>query len=440
MKHLTAVLIGMLSAAALFAAEADETQRYLAERAQTLETPADLDPLLARVGSARLVLLGEASHGTAEYYTWRAAISQRLITEKGFTFVAIEGDWPSAEHVNRFIRQAPGAAPDALSALAAFRRWPQWMWRNRETADFVNGLAEQNATRPDDQKISFYGIDLYAPHESMERVIDYIRNHAPDLVDDVQSAYRRLLAFGGDFHAYARLTQAGTHQGAAVQSVVDLLSLHHGRLQEQNPAAYLDARQNAHAVKRAEMHFRAMANPHANSWNKRAEHMMATIRRLLEAHGPDAKGVIWAHNTHIGDARATDMAAMGMKNIGWLLREAYGPEQVVSVGFTTHRGTVLAGREWGAPVERMTIPPAQHGSIEDRLNRIGRSPLLLIFDAAAPAGLLARIGHRAKGVVYTPETESRQYVPSVLPRRYDAMIFIAETTALTPLGPARGVR
>ncbi len=431
---LTAALMGAPRAQVL---GRESIVAYLKLRAHPLTTASDLDPLIERIGDARVVLLGEASHGTAEYYTWRAAITKRLIAEKGFNFVAVEGDWPSCYQVNRFVKQLPDAPETVEAALAAFQRWPKWMWANRETADLAAWMATHNAGRPADRKAGFFGIDLYAPGDSISAVLAYTQAETPWLNEQVQAAYGHFAAFGSDFHQYARYTATGSDFSQQTRLVVELLRAHAATLREANPEAFFNAKQNAYAVKRAEMHFRAMADPAANSWNKRAEHMTHTFTRLLDAHGPASKGIVWAHNTHIGDARATDMAAAGMKNIGWLARETYGEDAVVAVGFATHRGRLLAGRQWGGAMETMTMPPALAGSIGDLFNQLGMERLLVVFDDDTPPALRQLIGHRAKGVTYHPERDRGNYVPSILPKRYDAMIFIAETTPLAPLGEGR---
>ena len=433
MKMLMLMLTALWGVTAVSADPRAEMLSYLNERSLPLDTPADLDPLLERIGDAQLVLLGEASHGTSEYYTWRAEISKRLIAEKGFDFIAVEGDWPSCYEVNRYVKHLPGAADNADAALEAFKRWPPWMWANRETADLAQWLAEHNADLPAEQRAGFFGIDVYSLPESMQAVMAYAREHAEDLSDEIAAAYRCLERFGDNLHDYARFTMTGQNCADEAQAVLSLLKDNAERLSEQNRKAFFNAKQNAYVVKRAEMHYRAMAEPQANSWNKRAEHMKATVARLLDEHGPDARGIVWAHNTHIGDARATDMAMTGMKNIGWLTRQRYGADNVVAVGFTTHRGQVLAGRQWGAAMETMTVPPAMGGSVEDIFNALDKDSLMVIFDDAVPEALLSRLGHRAKGVTYNPEAEQRNYVPTILPRRYDVFVFIAETSPLTML-------
>ncbi len=404
---------------------------YLNTRSVPLHSAVDLDPLMQRIGDARIVLLGESSHGTSEYYTWRKKISQRLITEKGFDFIVVEGDWPSCYGINRYVKHLPDAPPDIETALAGFRRWPPWMWANEEVAVLAEWMAAYNSKLDSTQRVGFYGLDVYSLVESMDAVVDYAREHAPDLAGRITTAYRCLEPYRADMMEYARYTQSGRNCSEQVQAVLTLLRGRAAELSEQDGKAYFRARQNAHIVKRGEMHYRAMADPEAMAWNKRAEHMKKTLTRLLDKHAPDARAVVWAHNTHVGDARATGMAGAGMTNIGWMTRDTYGLDDVVIVGFSTHRGQVLAGRQWGGDRETMTIPPARGGSIEDIFNRLDHDTLMVVFDDDVPAALNQPIGHRAKGTVYNPEDEARNYVPTILPRRYDAFIFIAETTPLT---------
>jgi len=416
------------------AAQADEVVDYLKSASQRLESSGDLDPLLERIGDARVVLLGEASHGTSEYYKWRAEISKRLITEKGFDFIVVEGDWPASYEVNRYIKQLPEAAASTRDALDGFQRWPRWMWANSDVYELVKWLADYNRDRAPDARAGFYGFDVYSLPESIEMVLEYSRNEAPTLTESIARDYGCLIPFASDPQNYARHTLSGENCAREAEKVVSLLRDNSEKLTKKNPKAFFAASQNAAVVKQAEQHYRAMTSSQSSSWNKRVEHMKATLSRLLEHHGPESRAVVWAHNTHIGDARATDMANAGMKNIGWLARERYGEEQVVAVGFSTHRGEVLAGRQWGAEVETMTVPSAQSGSIEAMFNRTGLKSAMVIWnDEEIPATLKEHIGHRAIGVVYNPLTEHRNYVPTVLPQRYDAFIFIDETTPLSAL-------
>lgn len=406
--------------------------------ARPLKSTADLDPLLERTGTARVVLLGEASHGTHEFYTWRAAITKRLIEEKQFSFVAVEGDWPDCYRVNRYVKGYPGAAADPDEALETFRRWPTWMWGNEDIRDLIGWLRDHNAGRPDWERVGFYGLDVYSLWDSLREVMGYVRKHDGAAFDATRRALKCFEPYGEDAQEYARATVLVPH--TCRDEVVTLLR----RLREAGPGAdgdgrdgYFVAEQNALVVENAEAYYRAMVQSDTSSWNVRDRHMAETLDRLLAHHGPRAKAVVWEHNTHIGDARFTDMAAGGEVNLGQLAREKYGEQDVVLVGFGTHRGRVTAGRGWGDPWEEMPVPPGREGSWEDALHQVGPDAKMLIFPRPAPRELTGWRGHRAIGVVYRPQFEQYgNYVPTVLPERYDAFLFINETTALRPLFPA----
>lgn len=434
--RLAAIALLLLVYSTASSSEFDELIAYLEPRVHALESANDLDPLMERIGSARLVLLGESSHGTSEYYTWRAAISKRLIAEKGFDFIAVEGDWPSCYAVNRYVKGLPDAAETAEEALRSFRRWPRWMWANEETRELAEWLAQHNANVASEKRVGFFGLDLYSLPESVNAVLDYKQRVNPELAREARQQYLCLMRFLNDPIEYARhVAQSGPDCSAQVRAVLALLREHSETLQQQDPKAYFDAKQNALLVKNAERHYRAMADARMNSWNERVGHMHQTLRRLLERHGPQSRGIVWAHNTHIGDARATSMVREGIQNIGQLMRQDLGEEQVVLVGFGTHRGTVQAGRSWGTPMETMQVPPAVAGSIEDLFNRLEPGRFLLLFDRQdMDSPLRVHRGHRAKGVVYNPQADVRNYVPSIMPQRYDAFVFIDQTSALRAIG------
>jgi len=407
---------------------------YLREIAHPLADPADLDLLMARIGDARFVLLGEASHGTSEYYTWRAKLTRRLVAEEDFAFIVVEGDWTSAYEVNRYVKDLPGAAPSARDALRSFDRWPEWMWANEETEDLVEWLRTHNQGRPPETRAGFYGMDVYAFWDSIDAVIAYFETHFPGQADDVRSAYRCLIAYARDGHAYVRaLSQGRRHCGDGGEAVVARLRALEREIDETGRKAHFNAIQNARVVVQAERHFRAMLQRGAESWNERVRNFKRTVAHLAEFHGDEARAVVWAHNTHVGDARATSMATQGMENIGQLLRERQGQEEVFIVGFSTHGGTVMAGRRWGAPGEVMVVPAAPSGSYDDLFRRVGKPQALFLFDESAPEALGDPRGHRAKGVVYDPSRDREHYVPTVLAERYNAVIFIEQTRALTPL-------
>ncbi|MGY1805237.1 erythromycin esterase family protein [Blastococcus sp. SYSU D00922] len=403
--------------------------------ARPLRGDADLDPLLERVGDARIVAVGEASHGTHEYYAWRAALTRRLIEERGFRFVAVEGDWPDCYRVNRSVRLRPGADEDPRDALDAFARWPTWMWANEEVVDFCRWLREFNAARPDDERVGFYGIDVYSLWDSMHGLVGWLREHEPDHVETARRALACFEPFGEDGAEYAFASRFAPT--SCEQAAVDLLrSLCEQRGKDEaatDPEARFSAEQNAAVVVDAERYYRAMVQGSAKSWNVRDVHMADTLDRLLAHAG--RKAVVWEHNTHIGDARATDMADAGMTNVGQLLRERHGADDVVLVGLGGHRGGVIAGESWGARMQRMPVPPARPGSVEALLHdALGEDSLVVVPGTDRAGWLRRRLDHRAIGVVYRPERERwGNYVPTVLGERYDAFLHLEETTPLRPL-------
>jgi erythromycin esterase len=411
----------------------------VAALAAPLTDPGDLDVLLERVGDARVVMLGEASHGTREFYTWRAAISRRLIEEKGFSFIAVEGDWPDCERVDRSVRCLPDAPVDPREALLAFERWPTWMWANEEVVDFTRWLRERNSTRDEPARAGFHGLDVYSLWESLREILTFLREHDPEHVPAALAAYRCFEPYGEDPQEYAWATRiVPTH---CEDEVIDLLV--ELRQQASGAAGRFAAWQNAEVVAGAERYYRAMARGGRESWNVRDRHMDETLDRLLGHYGPGAKAIVWAHNTHVGDARATDMADAGHVNIGQLARERYGAGQVVLVGFGTYRGTVIAGDAWGAPMQVMTVPPARPDSLEDVLRATAPEQALLVFPPDdRPDVLTDELDHRAIGVVYHPDRERYgNYVPTVLGDRYDAFCWFAQSQAVRPLHlPATDVR
>jgi erythromycin esterase-like protein len=400
-----------------------------------LRSSVSLTPLLQRIGEARHVLLGEASHGTHEYYTWRAEISRRLIQEKGFRFIAVEGDWPDCYQVNRYVKGRPDSGDSAHEVLHAFERWPTWMWANEEIVEFAEWLRQHNDGRPEQQKAGFFGLDVYSLWDSLYQVLGYLGRHLPATLPAARRAFRCFEPYGEDIQEYARATR--WVDASCEDEVVALLA----ELRRAQAASgrngsedRFNVEQNALVVKNAEHYYRTMVQGGPQSWNVRDRHMNETLERLMKHHGPEAKAIVWAHNTHLGDARYTDMAAEGMFNLGQLVREGHADKDVVLVGFGSHHGSVIAAVEWEAPMERMAVPIARAGCWEDILDQVGHDQLLLLDEARESDELLEERGHRAIGVVYHPEFERYgNYVPTVLPKRYDAFLFIDETHALRPL-------
>src|SRR5258705_13138190 len=375
-------------------------------------TAQDYDSLLDLVGTARLVLLGEASHGTHEFYHERAMITQRLIEEKGFTAVAVEADWPDAYRANRYVR---GVSDDAFAvdALADFRRFPTWMWRNTDVVEFLEWLRAHNAPRPD-AAAGFYGLDLYSLHASMEAVLRFLEKVDPEAAKEARARYACFDHFGKDTQVYGFATGRGLAKSCEDEVVTQLVELQRrameyarrdGRPAEEE-AFY--AEQNARLVKNAEEYYRSMFLEQVSSWNLRDRHMAETLEALtthLNRAGGPAKVVVWAHNSHVGDARVTEMGQRGELNIGQLARERYNRDAVL-VGFTTNHGTVTAASDWDGPAERKRVRPALPGSYEELFHEIGIGGFMLDLRSGAPTeGLRQPRLQRAIGVIYRPETE-----------------------------------
>ncbi|HEX2091178.1 MAG TPA: erythromycin esterase family protein [Longimicrobiaceae bacterium] len=411
----------------------------LGERIREIQHPLrdvdDLDPLLERIGDARLVLLGEASHGTSEYYTWRHRVSERLIREKGFSFIAVEGDWPDCYRVNRYVKGWRDSGGSAREVLHTFDRWPTWMWANEEVVALAEWMREWNDGRPEESRVGFYGLDVYSLWDSMDAVQRYLERVDPEAARRARRSYACFDPYAGNEQEYAMAT-ALVPTSCEQEAVSILMELRRRapNYREDGREAYFNAEQNALVARNAEMYYRTMVRGGPTSWNVRDTHMVETLSRLLAHHGPEAKAIVWEHNTHIGDARATTMARSGLVNVGQLAREQWG-DDVVLVGFSSHRGSVIAGEEWGAPMQRMPVPPAREGSWEAILHETGAEDRLIFTDGLEDAeGGTDPLGHRAIGVVYDPAAERfGNYVPTVMPLRYDALLYIDETRALRPL-------
>ncbi|HEV2131500.1 MAG TPA: erythromycin esterase family protein [Longimicrobiaceae bacterium] len=410
---------------------------------------ADYDALLERIGDARVVLLGEATHGTHEFYRERAHITQRLIEEKGFTTVAVEADWPDAYRVNRYVR---GASEDgsAAEALGDFQRFPRWMWRNVDVLNLVDWLREYNDPLSERHpKVGFYGLDLYSLFTSIEEVLGYLEEVDPEAAKRARYRYGCFEHFGEDSQAYGYAAEFGltaSCEDQAVQQLLDLqrraaeLAGRNGRIPEDE---FFYAEQNARLGKNAEEYYRTMFRGRVSSWNLRDRHMAETLDALLQhfdRKGQHTRVVVWEHNSHIGDARATDMGDSGEWNVGQLAREAYG-EDAVLVGFTTHHGTVTAASDWDTPAERKHVRPALAGSYEKLFHGVGIPEFLLLLDEESLVAeeLRGPRLERAIGVIYRPETERlSHYFNASLSEQFDAVIHFDETRAVEPLERTAG--
>jgi erythromycin esterase-like protein len=413
----------------------------------------DYDELLEYIGEARFVLLGEASHGTHEFYRERAQITKCLIAEKGFDAVAVEADFPDAYRVNRYVR-GEGDDLDAVEALNGFKRFPQWMWRNADVLDFVGWLrAHNDAMMLPRLKVGFYGLDLYSMRSSMAAVIEYLREVDPPAARAAEDRYHCFDPFGDDMTRYGLATAAGDALTCEAEVVAQLIALRHSAAEYArrdgrfDPDATFYIEQNARVVRNAERYYRAMVYGGAASWNLRDRHMAGTLEALrhhLRSGRSEPKLVVWAHNSHLGDARWTDMAARGETSVGEMVRVRH-PFDVVSIGFTTYSGTVTAADGWGARAQRMFVRPALAGSYEALFHEAGEGELggpnfLLTFSNGAGRNdelrhaLDGPLLERAIGVIYRPSLERQShYFAASLPRQFDMVLHYDTTRAVEPL-------
>lgn len=406
------------------------------EHARPFSNKTDFLPLVREASKAQLVLLGEASHGTSEFYTIRAELTKELITNYGFSFVAVEGDWPSCYELNRYVK---GKAPEYLTAedaLKTFNRWPTWMWANEEVVDLIEWMRDYNTkVRPDtDKQIGFYGIDVYSLWESMEAIIQYLKQTGSPDVDIAKKAFECFEPYHRKPEEYA--ISSAFYGQDCLQDISSLFHTLTNKKQYENNdlEGTLNMQVNALVARNAEFYYHTMITNDNESWNIRDRHMVEALDYIKDYYGKGTRGIVWEHNTHIGDARATDMADEDMVNVGQLARENYGTDNVYSVGFSTYKGSVIAASKWGEPLQEMKVPEAMVGSWEDLLHQSGAFNKYLLFSKENHHLFNRTIGHRAIGVLYHPDVEHLgNYVPSRISDRYDAFIHIEETSALKPL-------
>lgn len=406
---------------------------------------AEYDPLLHAIGNCRLVLIGEASHGTHDFYRERARITERLIAEKGFSAVAIEGDWPDAYRVHEYTtgRTQPKAAETnqyaaAMDALKGFRRFPAWMWRNMNVVAFVAWLREYNSQAR--SPVGFFGLDLYSLYTSAQEVLRYLDQHDPAAAGRARYRYSCFDQFGEDSQAYgyaAGFEMSSSCEQAVIDQLLEIRQHANQRFQLQGKRGgweAFSARENAEVVHDAERYYRTMFGGPVSSWNLRDTHMAETLDRLLEHLGPESKIVVWAHNSHLGDARATQMGKAGELNLGQLVRERYG-EAAFLLGFTTYSGEVTAATNWDEPAQRKLVRRALPNSFESLFHETGLGDFLLLMRDRSIRTVLSRpLLERAIGVIYRPESERvSHYFEARLPEQFDAVIHIDRTRALIPL-------
>ena len=404
-----------------------------AESFDSIET-ADLNPLLGRIGDARVVLIGEASHGTSEFYRMRDRISRALIERNGFNFVAIEGDWPDAARIDHYVRHREYQP----SEWTAFSRFPIWMWRNNEVRAFVDWLRGHNSAHNPASRVAFHGLDLYSLYDSIRFVLEYLDDVDPKSAEVARERYGCLTPWQSDPATYGHAALTGrypTCEADVAHALSDLLQKRQAYAAHDGER-FLDAVQNARLVTNAERYYRIMYYGSRASWNLRDEHMFNTLKTLLAYHGERSKGIVWAHNSHIGNAEATEMAARGEHNIGQLCRKEFG-QNCYAIGFGTDRGTVAAASEWGGPMEIKDVRPSVKESIERLCHESETQHFMLDLrdrDADHTKGLLKPRLERAIGVIYRPESElASHYFEAVLPRQFDEYVWFDETRAVAPL-------
>ena len=407
----------------------------------------DFQPLLQMIGDAHLVLLGEATHGTHEFYAARAEITQRLIERHGFTAICVEADWPDAYRVNRYVRGAGGGGggdETAVEALGDFKRFPTWMWRNADVVELISWMREHNESLPPQDRVGFYGMDMYSLHSSMGAVVRYLEKVDPEAATRARERYACFDQFGREPQSYGYVASLGLSPGCESEVVKQLTDLRRhatdylsrdGMVAEDE---LFNAEQNARLARSAERYYREMYHGSVQSWNLRDQHMVETLE-ALQKHQRRQRGesriVVWAHNSHLGDARATSMGDHGEWNVGQLVRERHRSDAVL-VGFTTCEGTVSAASDWGGAVERKKVRAARPDSYEGLFHETGQGAFMLnLRDSVELTDLLReRRRERAIGVIYRPESElASHYFHASLPQQFDAVLHYDHTRALEPL-------
>jgi len=397
----------------------------------------DLDPLIDLAGEKRAVLIGGSTHGTSEFYRWRAKIAQRLIEKRNFSFVAIEGDWPACYHINRYVKGLlPGRS--ARDALSAFDRWPTWIWANEEVLDFIEWLAAYNKDLPENMKVGFHGLDIYNLPDSLTAAVRYMQSANPEIAERARNIYKcfethkRIL----DGHSWSVTQSPESCQNEVsgfLSSLEHLPPAGEGIEEEEK----LNAEQSMLTVIAAERYFRSILGGDPEAWNLREEHMSDTFFRLLNFYGKEfeAKGIVWAHNTHTGDAGATEMAGRTEVSVGQLVRDRLGKEQAFLIGLGTYRGRVIAASDWETSAQDMELPPAVYESWESVLHSFGERNRMLLFSRAGekPGFFSEMSGHRAVGVIFDPNAEFGNYLQAALSDSYDSFLYIDRTSAINPL-------
>ncbi len=399
---------------------------------------ADLDPLLERIGDADIVLIGEASHGTSEFYKLRSRITRELIVKKNFKFVAIEGDWPDAARIDHFVRHFDTPP----SEWTAFARFPTWMWRNNDVREFVDWLRLHNTDKTPDNRVAFHGLDLYSLYSSIRSILKYLDEVDPATAEIARHRYGCLTPWQADPATYGRAALAGTYRSceAEVVRMLTELSTKHREYAEHDGERFLDTVQNARLVANAERYYRVMYYGSRESWNLRDGYMFETLKILRDFHAPANKSIVWAHNSHVGDAAATEISSRGEFNIGHLCRKEFGNREY-SIGFGTDNGTVAAASDWDGPMEVKEVQPSLDDSYERLFHETGLPGFMLGLGGPGSESLQRGLSEprlqRAIGVIYRPETErASHYFHAVLPKQFDEYIWIDTTHAVKPFATA----
>jgi erythromycin esterase len=412
-----------------------ELVSYFTSKAVPLNTSADLNAIIEESGSRQLVLLGEATHGTREFYHWRAEITKRLIAEKNFNFIAVEGDWATIYRLNKYVKGLENSMSSALEVLQTFHRWPVWMWSNTDILELAEWLKQHNDSLPAERKTGFYGMDVYGHWDAMDDLLAYSKENLSEKHYEIENLLNCFAGRRKDEWQYARAVADGKPScETELQQVAEILYRHGENLDSTKEKAHFRAMQNALVIQNAENFYRLVLQNSTDSWNARVDHMWITVNQLLGFYGEDSKGIVWAHNSHVGDSRATSMRFFEQYNIGQLSRENLGEDNVFIAGFGTFRGKVNAGGEWGGRMKIMKIPKAQKRSLDYLLNKVPHPQFFILFNRKDRNHPLLKepLNHRAIGVVFNP-AEDGSYVPTLPAYRYDALLFIRETTGLTQI-------
>jgi erythromycin esterase len=403
-----------------------------------LKNEKDLDILVKEIDTSRIVLLGEASHGTSEYYNWRAAISKRLIMEKGFNFIAVEGDWTDSYKVNNFIKGEKKDSNAVITLLKEYNRWPTWLWANYEVASLVGWLNEYNQNRPAKDKIGFYGLDLFNIAAAANEIMLYLKPTDSAALHAVKSFQQCFKPYANDEQQYSKVGSGRISN--CKESANQLLHIIHSlAIKPSQTETDFAIEQDAQVVFDGELYLRTRGNP-VDGWNFRDNHMLETINRILKLYGPTSKAIIWAHNNHLGDAQYATMIWEGKTNLGNMLRHQYGVKNVFIVGFGSYSGSIIAAEKWGTPYKTMPVALADDSTWEQKMHQLNtENKIIICKELKDKPSMLRWMSHIGIGVTYHPLDRTGIYSLSVIPNRYDAFLFFDHTNALHPIEtPVKG--